>query len=171
MANFYCTINPRIKKTFKNETVTDTKWFFFNFQPAPEVLNTSQVTCQKTKQYDFRKMPVLYNFFFQKSECSRCGKFPKENCMVSFRFWLTPLQLHGLSVITVILWTFITEIQNHAINLMTQTICFIKSTILHSKWTHSKSCCFFLISLHSIINLARDFKCPFLDIEITIVFI
>ena len=31
-----------------------------------------------------------------------------------------------------------------------------KSTILHSKWTHLKSCCFF------------NFKCPFLDIEITI---
>ena len=43
-----------------------------------------------------------------------------------------------------------------------------KSTILHSKWTHLKSCCFFLISLRSIINLAHDFKCPFLYIEITI---
>ena len=43
-----------------------------------------------------------------------------------------------------------------------------KSTILHSKWTHLKSCCVFLISLRSIINLAHDFKCPFLDIEITI---
>ena len=39
---------------------------------------------------------------------------------------------------------------------------------LHSKWTLLKSCCFFLISLRSIINLAHDFKSPFLDIEITI---
>ena len=31
-----------------------------------------------------------------------------------------------------------------------------------------KSCCFFLISLRSITNLAHDFKSPFLDIEITI---
>ena len=31
------------------------------------------------------------------------------------------------------------------------------------------SCCFFLISLRSITNLAHDFKSPFLDIEITIV--
>ena len=44
----------------------------------------------------------------------------------------------------------------------------VKSTILHSKWTHLKSCCFFLFSLRSIINLAHDFKCPFLDIELTI---
>ena len=44
-----------------------------------------------------------------------------------------------------------------------------KSTILHSKWTLLKSCCFFLISLRSITNLAHDFKSPFLDIEITIV--
>ena len=45
----------------------------------------------------------------------------------------------------------------------------LKSTILHSKWTLLKSCCFFLISLRSITNLAHDFKSPFLDIEITIV--
>ena len=32
-----------------------------------------------------------------------------------------------------------------------------------------KSCCFFLISLRSIINLAHDFKSPFLDKEITII--
>ena len=30
------------------------------------------------------------------------------------------------------------------------------------------SCCFFIISLRSIINLAHDFKSPFLDKEITI---
>ena len=39
---------------------------------------------------------------------------------------------------------------------------------VHSKWTLLKSCCFFLISLRSITNLAHDFKSPFLDIEITI---
>ena len=44
-----------------------------------------------------------------------------------------------------------------------------KSAILHSKWTIFKSCCcFFLISLRSIRNLAHDFKSPLLDIEITI---
>ena len=43
-----------------------------------------------------------------------------------------------------------------------------KRTILHSKWTLLKSCCFFVISLRSIINLAHDFKSPLLDIEITI---
>ena len=43
----------------------------------------------------------------------------------------------------------------------------IKCTILHSKWTLKKVCCFFLISLRSIINLAHAFKSPFLDIEIT----
>ena len=42
------------------------------------------------------------------------------------------------------------------------------STILHSKWTLLKACCFFLISLCSIINLTHAFKSPFLDIEITI---
>ena len=41
---------------------------------------------------------------------------------------------------------------------------------VHSKWTLIKSCCFFLISLRSIINLAHDFKSAFLDIEITISF-
>ena len=45
-----------------------------------------------------------------------------------------------------------------------------KSTILHSKWTPLKACCFFLISLRSIINLAHAFKSPFLDIEITITY-
>ena len=44
-----------------------------------------------------------------------------------------------------------------------------KRTILHSKWTLLKSCCFFPFSLSSIINLALDFKSPLLDIE-TIVF-
>ena len=52
----------------------------------------------------------------------------------------------------------------------------LKSTFLpyHVKKHHStlkmdtlKSCCFFLISLRSITNLAHDFKSPFLDIEIT----
>ena len=43
-----------------------------------------------------------------------------------------------------------------------------KSTILHSKWTHLKSCCFFLISLRSIINLVHDLKIPLLDIWIII---
>ena len=40
-------------------------------------------------------------------------------------------------------------------------------SILNSKWTLLKSCCFFPISLRSIINLAHNFKSPFLDIEIT----
>ena len=54
----------------------------------------------------------------------------------------------------------------------------LKSTFLpyHVKKNHStlevdtflKSCCFFLISLRSIINLAHDFKSPLLDIEIII---
>ena len=43
-----------------------------------------------------------------------------------------------------------------------------KSTILHSKWTLLKSCCFFLISLRSITNVAHDFQSLFLDIEIII---
>ena len=43
-----------------------------------------------------------------------------------------------------------------------------KSTILHSKWTLLKACCFLLISLRSTINLAHAFKSSFLDIEITI---
>ena len=41
-----------------------------------------------------------------------------------------------------------------------------KRTILHSKWTLLKSCSFFFISLHSIINLTYDFKSQFLDVEI-----
>ena len=47
----------------------------------------------------------------------------------------------------------------------------VKNTILHSKWTLLKSCCFFLISLRSITNLAHDFKSPFLDIEILELFL
>ena len=36
-----------------------------------------------------------------------------------------------------------------------------KSIILHSKWTLLKACCFFLISLRSIINLKNAFKVNF----------
>ena len=38
----------------------------------------------------------------------------------------------------------------------------VKCTILHPKWTLLKPCCFSLILLRSIINLAHDFKSSFL---------
>ena len=38
----------------------------------------------------------------------------------------------------------------------------------NDEWTLLKACCFFLISLRSMINLAHAFKSPFLDVEITI---
>ena len=43
-----------------------------------------------------------------------------------------------------------------------------KAPIYTRKRTFLKSCCFFLISLCLIINLAHGFNSPFLDIEITI---
>ena len=46
-------------------------------------------------------------------------------------------------------------------------MCKLCILMIFSKWTLLKSCGFFLILLRLIINLAHDFKSPFLAIEIT----